>query len=97
MYEGSIICVVFDEKHNFEDILHIGVSHSLTESFALIMEDIYRVMENFGSDKCTVETGRSVYDEPITVVDTVGEDGLKIYWHYYCLQTKKEEGNEERK
>lgn len=80
-YEAILTCVVFDNDYNFEDILHIGIAHSKEEASNLLLNDIWRVMEEFGNDKCSMENARSEYDEPVTIVHTEGE--LIHHWHYY--------------
>lgn len=90
--KSSIICVVFDEKYEFEDILLIGIVDSPEKARALLMNDIWRVMEDFGSSKCEIEESRSEYDEQITIVHThdANNDGLTKHWHYYGLSEKSE-------
>lgn len=88
-YEASIICVVFDEKYEFDDILHIGIAHSPTEAQSLIMGDIWRVIEDFGEGKGEIEESRSAYDEPITIAHTYDKtNNYVMHWHYYCLINK---------
>lgn len=91
-YKASIICIVFNEKYEFEDVLLIGMADNKNKARALLMDDIWRVMENFGSSKCELEESRSEYDEPITVVHThdADNDGHTMHWHYYCLFDRAE-------
>lgn len=95
-YEASVICTVFDNKYKFEDNLLIGITHSPEETKALLMHDIFRVMEDFGNDKCEVETRRSMYDETVTIVHTHDTDNdCTNHWHYYCLFNRHKKGEEE--
>ena len=86
-YKASVMCAVFDDKYRFIDVILIGIADNEDKAKALQMDDIWRVMEDFGSGKCEIETTRSEYDEPITVVHTheAGNDGYTKHWHYYCL------------
>lgn len=95
-HKSSIICVVFNEKYEFEDILLIGIADNSEKARVLLMSDIFRVMEDFGSCKCEIEESRSEYDEPITVVHThdANNDGLTKHWHYYALFDNNESESE---
>jgi len=86
-YKASIVCVVFNEKYEFEDVLLIGIATNKDKAKSLLMDDIWRVMNDFGSSKCEIEESRSEYDTPITIVHThdASNDGLTMHWHYYCL------------
>lgn len=79
-YEASVIAVVFDEKYDFVDLLHIGISHNPKETAGLIMDDIWRLVEDFEPHEVKIKESRSMYDEPITIVHC-GED----HYHYYIL------------
>jgi hypothetical protein len=93
-YEATIICTVFNDKYEFEDNLLLGVVHSPLEAKALLMQDIFRVMEDFGHDKCEIENSRSAYDEQITIVHTY-DDTVRHHWHYYCLFKDPQKESEE--
>lgn len=84
-YEASIICVVFDNKGAYEDLLQIGIAHSPTEACSLLMEDIWRVMKDFGDGKGEIEESESIYGEPLTVVITNSKHAGINHWHYYCM------------
>ena len=97
-YEASIICSIFDKEYEFEDNLIIGISHSKEETEALLMDDIFRVMEDFGNDKCEIEIGRSTYDEAVTIVHTYDKDNdSTMHWHYYCLFSRSDNEDSETK
>lgn len=97
-YKASIVCTVFNEKYEFEDILLIGIANNKDEACALLMGDIFRVMKDFGLGKCEIEESRSVYDEPITIVHThdASNEGLTMHWHYYCLLDNHEAESEDK-
>lgn len=91
-YNASIVCVVFNDQYEFEDILLIGIANSMDRAKSLIMNDISRVMRDFGSGKCEIEEAESEYGVSITVVHTRdNNDGLTIHWHYYCLLDESED------
>ena len=63
------------------------MANNKDKAAALIMDDILRVMEDFGSNKCEIEESRSQYDNPITIVHTKDVDNCEYtnHVHYYCL------------
>ena len=93
--KACLICVVFNDKYDFDDILLIGVTDKLMVK-SLLMDDILRLLEDFGDNKCEIEYGRSEYDEAVIIVHTKQEDNEKLtmHWHYYCLFDKKEDNEE---
>lgn len=80
-YEATVLCVAFSEDGtDFEDILYMGVAHSPQECGDLIMQDLWRLIEDYEPHEISVKEGRSIYDEPITIVKC----GKDVY-HYYIL------------
>ena len=93
-YEASIIAVSFDEKYEFEDILHLGIAHSKTEALSIQQDEIMRLYEDFTDENqnhvpIEYSEGRSQYDEPICVIKYAAG-----YEHIYCLFNKKKEDEE---
>ena len=83
-YKAIIICVVFNEKYEFNDILLIGQTDNKDKAKALLFDDIRRVMGDYGPSKCELEESRTEHDEPIMIVHTHDAEGFTMHWHYYC-------------
>lgn len=95
MYEASLVCLVYDNDYKFDDIMLIGVAHSMDEACSLQMEAIYEVMETFGNNQCTVKTDHSEYENFMTIVDTEDENNSKMHFHYYLLFASERSKDEE--
>lgn len=86
-YKAVIVCVIFDEKYDFESVSLLGISHSYSETLYLMHNDILRLMEDFDEPhKIELETSRDLYEEPITIAHH--KHG---HAHYYCLFIERPE------
>ena len=90
----AVILTVFDHEYKFQDNLLIGIADNPLEASGLLMNDIFRVLSDFGYSNGEITINEcSNYEHDLTIV-TTGKGDDQMHWHYYCLFSDKDDATE---
>lgn len=90
----AVILTVFDHEYKFQDNLLIGIANNPLEASGLLMNDIFRVLSDFGHSNGEIVINEySNYEHDLTMV-TTGKGDDQMHWHYYCLSPDEDDATE---